>query len=108
MKSNFAILNKSQARKLTDEAARKAAFELRDKIQNDIEKDVAHQTIATIFWVLHKHFGFDAKRLQKLKDLTEDEFKIMTGGIFGREYSPRHCEEWLKTQGIDLDESQYK
>lgn len=108
MKSNFAILNKSQAQKMTDEAARQAAFEMRDEIMNAVEKDIANQTISTIFWVLHKHFGFDAKRLQKLKDLTEDEFTIMTGGIFGREYSPRHCEEWLRSIGIDLDESQYK
>lgn len=108
MQSHWAVFNKTKARKLTDEAARQAVNEIRDEIQNKIEQDVSHQAIATVFWVLHKHFGFGAGRLQKLKDLTEDEYMHMIDGVLGREYNPRHCEEWLKSIGIDLDESQYK
>lgn len=108
MKSNYAVLNRSNAKKMTDEAARKAVCELRDEIHDEIEKDISYQAIATVFWVLHKHFGFGAGRLKKLKDLTEDEYAHMIDGVLGREYNPRHCEEWLRSIGIDLYESQYK
>lgn len=108
MKAYYQTVSKSKAWKLTDEAARQAVEEIRDEIQSKIEKDVTNQALATVFWVLHKHFGFGKSRLQKLKDLTEDEYTLMIDGVLGREYNPRYCEEWLKSIGIDLDESQYK
>lgn len=108
MKSNYGVMNRSKAQKMTDEAARQAVEEIRDEIHAKIERDVTNQALATVFWVLHKHFGFGKSRLQKLKDLTEDEYTLMIDGVLGREYNPRYCEEWLKSIGIDLDESQYK
>ena len=108
MKSNYTIMNRSQAQKLAEETGKKAAYELRDEIQDKIETGVMHQTISVVFWVLHKHFGFGKDRLQRLKDYTEDEFKLMIDGVLGKKYSPRNCEEWLKSIGIDLNKSQYK
>lgn len=97
-----------KTKSMCDVAAKKAAYELRDKIQDKIERDIFEQTIATVFWVLHKNFGFGSERLKRLKDATEDEFVLMQQGILGNEYNPRYCQEWLKSIGIDLTKSQYK
>lgn len=108
MKANYVTVNRKQVEKLTEETAKKIAFDMRNEIQDNIERDVMYQTIAVVFWTLHKHFGFGATRLQKLKNLTEDEFKFMIDGVLGKKYSPRDCENWLLSIGIDLDKSQYK
>lgn len=81
MKSNFAVINRTQAKRLTDEAAKKDAYQLRDEIHDAIEKDIMEQTIATMLWTLHKHFGFGRLRLLRLKNLLEDEYKLMNDGV---------------------------
>ena len=108
MRANYVTVNQSKVEKLTEESAKKIMYEMRDEIYKEIERDIMYQTIAVVFWALHKHFGFGKDRLQRLKDFTEDEFKLMIDGVLGKDYSPRHCEEWLRSIGIDLDKSQYK
>lgn len=74
-----------------------------------ITYDGAMQMLSTVFYTLHKKWGFGTKRLIKLKDDVEDEFFMMKKGIFGKTYSPddtlAYCKDIL---GIDLMVSQYE
>jgi hypothetical protein len=71
--------------------------------------DVAHQTLATVFYVLYLRNGFTAQELQELKDNVEREFKLMQNGIMGREYNADNCVAFLKEQfGIDFNQSIYE
>lgn len=78
-------------------------------IQHDTAEEAACQVMATVFAVLHKEFGFGKKRLEKLKNLTEDQFWLMRDGILGKQYTTDDCIEYIKkTTGIDLNTTQYE
>lgn len=81
----------------------------RDSVYALVEKDCTYQAIAVAMTVLHREYGFGKQRLQRLKDLIEDEYAVMQSDVCGRSYSPRDCQQWLKDEcGIDFEESRYE
>lgn len=108
MKSRCRFFSESELDAKIRAEAKAAVIAAEDEIYQSCKKDITHQVLVTCLWVLHREFGFGKTRLSRLKDLIDDESKLMKDGILGREYNPHHCEEWLKKEmGIDLDESQY-
>lgn len=103
MKSRIITTDK-QIRKIVEREAKK---QLAEYEQKDFSR-VAYQAMAVVMCVLNREFGFGRKRLQKLKDKTEDEFMLMTKGILGRSYNANDCIEFVKKEyGIDFEQSQY-
>lgn len=78
------------------------------KHQDLIIQNAAYQSLGVAFRVLARDYGFGRRRLAKLKDLIEAEFKLMQIGVLGKEYNAHHVLNYLKeTYGIDFSESQY-
>lgn len=76
--------------------------------QDAIIQDAVHQALGVAFHILSRDFGFGRRRLKKLKDEIEAEFKLMQIGVLGKEYNAHHVLNYLKeTYGIDFSESQY-
>lgn len=109
MRSRVGSYSKSESDRRAREIAREELLKMRDEIYAYCERDCAYQAIATCLLVLHKHLGFGKTRLQRIKHLIEDEYKLMEDGILGKDYSPRDIQKWLKDEmEIDLDASQYQ
>lgn len=76
----------------------------KEQVYAEIKADVANQVLAVMFTALKVEFGFGKKRLLKVKEATEMQFKLMQEGVFWSEYTPEHCLKYLKDNfGIDLD-----
>lgn len=109
MRARYGAYSKSELDKRSREIAREEVKKMRDEIYAYCERDCSYQAIATCLWVLHRHFGFGKTRLQRLKNLIEDEYRLMELGILGKDYSPRDLQKWLKDEmKIDLDATQYQ
>ena len=76
---------------------------------DQIVRQAVYQTLAVVFFVLHRCFGFGGKRLHRLKDEIESEFVMMKTGVLGKKYDADDCTKFLKARyGIDFSESAYK
>ena len=110
MKSNYAApVNRARLKndvlKLAECMMRERETEIRESVQDS----VASQTMAVVFWVLHREHGWGRKRLTQLRNEIEDEFVLMHKGIMGRTYTAIDLREWLKANcDIDFSETQYK
>lgn len=79
-----------------------------EECQDAIVQDAVHQALGVAFFILSRDYGFGRRRLAKLKDEIEAEFKLMQIGVLGKEYNALHVLSYLKeTYGIDFTESQY-
>ena len=108
MKSNYGAVNMNKLRKETQAVAERLVKEREAAIIDAVKDSVSQQMLAMAFWELHKEFGWGKKRLNRLKDLIEDEFVLMHKKPLGKEYSPLDVRSWLKQYGVDLEETQYK
>lgn len=108
MKSNWGAVNMNKLRKETQAVAERLVKEREAKIIDAVKDSVSQQILAMAFWELHKEFGWGKKRLNRLKNLIEDEFVLMHKKPLGKEYSPLDVRSWLKQYGVDLEETQYK
>ena len=76
---------------------------------DQIVRQAVYQTLAVVFFVLHRCFGFGGKRLHRLKNEIESEFVMMKTGILGRKYDADDCKRFLNERyEIDFEESIYK
>lgn len=102
MKANYVTLGKSEIRKQVQEEYEK----VKDKVYENVMKDVIPQFTAVCMCVLHREYGFGAKRLQHFLDSVTSEFEIMECGIMGRKYDPLDCLKYLKNEyKIDVDKA---
>lgn len=99
MKSRI-ITSQSEVKRFAEEEY----LRLRDTVYENVIKDVLPQFISVCMIILNRENGFGKKRLTKLLDSVKAEFKIMNCGIFGKNYDPLDCLEFLKNKyGIDVD-----
>ena len=77
-----------------------------DAVYEEVKNDVASQIMAVCCMTLNKEFGFGKVRLNRFYEGVNDFFKLMaTNGVFGKEFTPIHCIDWLRDKyGINLDE----
>lgn len=74
-----------------------------DRLYEEVKKDVVAQITAVFLIYLHQRYGWKGKVLNSIKSGVEDLFKLMeTEGIFGKEFSPVNCIEYLQKMGIDI------
>lgn len=108
MKANYGTaINMNKLRRETQAVAERLVKEREDKIIDAVQTSVMQQTLSVAFWILHRDFGWGKDRLTKLKNGIEDEFVLMHKKPLGKEYSPLDVREWLKSYGVDLEETQY-
>ena len=110
MKSNWNTgpVNMNKLRRETQAVAERLVKEREKAIIDAVQDSVMTQTLAVTFWILHRDFGFGKKRMNRLKDLIEDEFMLMVKKPLGKQYSPIDIREWLRTQyAVDFTETRY-
>lgn len=109
MKSNYyGAVNRTALRKEMEKETNKRIEECAAEIQQQIQNSVSSQTMAVVFWILHREYGWGKARLNRLKDQLEDEFVLMHKGIMGVKYTPVDLREKLREQlGVDFDKSRY-
>ena len=109
MKANYGVVNKAKLRKETLTVVDRIVRERENEIIDAVKTSVMTQTLSVAFWILHREYGFGAKRLQRLKNQIEDEFVLMAKKPLGKEYTPLDIRAALKEQyGVDFSETQYK
>lgn len=88
-----------------DRAIKKELDATLDKVYQDVKQDVAAQIISICLTELNKEFGFGKNRLQQFYKGVNGLLRIMsTDGIFGKEFTPVNCIEYMREQfGIDVD-----
>lgn len=102
MKANYVTLSKSEIRKQVQQEYEK----VKDDVYKAVMNDVISQFIAVCMCVLHREYGFGAKRLQHFLDSVISEFDIMECGIMGKKYDPLDCLAFLKNEyKIDVDKA---
>lgn len=93
-------------------ASRRAVRAELDRITDELYAEFAHgvgyQTLATVYCVLHREYGFDAEMLRQLNRNVEDEFHLMDMGVFGKEYNTSDCVKFCNECGIDFNTTQFK
>lgn len=105
MKSRYKTYGQTQLKA----AIKSEIDQYRDAAYDAVEKDCTYQALAVAMTVLHRKYGFGAKRLRDLKNAIEDEYIFMQDGVLGRGYTPRDCQEMLREKfGIDFEKTQYK
>lgn len=108
MKANYKTYNKQELNRIAHETARETLEQVKDEMYQNIEKDCTYQALATVFWTLHKEFGFGRKRLAKLKREVEILYSLMINSdtILWKQLSPRNLQAGLKEKfGIDFYQS---
>lgn len=110
MKANYAApVNRTRLKKDVLKLAECMMGEREAEIRAEVQDSVAQQAYAVAFWILHREYGWGAKRLQRLKNQIEDEYVLMAKRPMGREYTPLHIRQALKERfGVDFSETQYK
>lgn len=74
-----------------------------DKLYEDVKIDVSAQITAVFLIYLHQRYGWKGKVLNNVKTGVEDLFKLMeNNGIFGKEFTPVNCIEYLQKMGVDI------
>lgn len=74
-----------------------------DELYEKVKTDVAAQITAVFLTYLHQRYGWKGKVLNSIKIGVEDLFKLMeTDGIFGKDFTPVNCIEYLKELGVDI------
>ena len=109
MHANY-IASRREMRKLAEEEARKQLEEFRSTECDKCQESLCYQAIATVLMVLHRQYGFGVKRLNDVKNATEDEFMRMAHGIPGMKYVRFTGVDYiakLKEMGVELEVSQY-
>lgn len=83
-----------------------AEFESRkDKMYEEVEKDVIPQVMAVCFMELNKEFGFGEKRLKQFKRGITGLFAMMCSGVMGKPFTTVDCIDYIqKNFNIDLEE----
>lgn len=98
----------AEIQQLVEKAVEKETLRVMDDLTDQITSNAVYQTLATVFVVMDREYGFKKKRLNRLKNLIEDEFVHMKTGILGRDYSTADCVKYLKEHyDIDFSVSQY-
>lgn len=74
-----------------------------DKVYDVVRNDVATQITAVFLCCLHQRYGWKGKVLTSIKHDVEDMFHLMQDeGIFGKEFTPINCIEYLQKLGVDI------
>ena len=74
-----------------------------DELYEKVKKDVAAQLTAVFLIYLHQRYGWKGKVLNSIKTGVEALFKLMENeGIFGKEFTPINCIEYLQEIGVDI------
>ena len=110
MRANY-VASKNDMRKIAVEEAKKQLDEFRAIECERCQTSIGFQAIATVLMVLHRQYGFGVKRLNDVKNATEDEFMRMAHGIPGMKYIRFTGVDYiakLKEMGVDLEVSQYE
>lgn len=77
---------------------------LKGDVYDSVVKDVVPQFTAVCLCVLHREYGFGAKRMKRFLDKVNAEFEYMGYGVLGKNYSPQDCLNFLKEEyNIDVD-----
>lgn len=110
MKSNFyGAVNKTALRRELTREVDKRLDAMAEDIHARIKHSVSTQTMAVVFWVLHREHGWGRDRMQRLKNEIEDEFVLMHKGVMGVKYNPVELREKLKSEfGVDFDTTRYE
>lgn len=87
------------------EKAVQAEWDLKiDRLYEEVKKDVAAQLTAVFLIYLHQRYGWKGKVLNSIKTGVESLFKLMENeGIFGKEFTPINCIEYLQKLGVDIE-----
>lgn len=100
MKARVVALSELEIRKQVE----KEFDRLKADVHDTVIKDVIPQFTAVCLCVLHKEYGFGAKRLRRFLGNVNAEFEFMEYGVLGKKYDPQDCLNFLKNEyKIDVD-----
>ncbi|MDE5855234.1 MAG: hypothetical protein K2H19_09275 [Ruminococcus sp.] len=100
MKARLVTIGESEIRKQVAEEFDK----LKDKVYENVVKNVIPQFTAICMCILHREYGFGEKRLKHFLDSVNAGFEIMYCDIPDKKYSPVDCLNFLKNEyKIDVD-----
>lgn len=100
MKARVVTVSELEIRK----QVKKEFDRLKGDVYDSVVKDVVPQFAAVCLCVLHREYGFGAKRMKRFLDSVNAEFEFMGYGVLGKDYSPQDCLNFLKDEyKIDVD-----
>lgn len=106
MKSRY-IANKAEYERIAQQAAREELQRQKQQLCPDCEKNIMYQSLAVVFWILHRDHRHTPEWLNRFKAEIECEYRAMElPPLLGQApYSANVLIQKLKDMGVDFETS---